>query len=120
MGSIDEQLTATRTKQLELSTELKSHGHGNKKQIDDLSSEVEKTKSDFNEQLKNVTNQMTSVGEQLTATKAKQLELSSDFKNHGHGNKKLIDDISTKVDAFVSWKNQIDKVGFQISRINRV
>ena len=56
MGSIDEQLTATRTKQLELSTELKSHGHGNKKQINDLTSELSVLSRSFIRTSSNISN----------------------------------------------------------------
>ena len=52
---------------------------------------------DFKQQLKNLTNNVSTLEQQLKNTLEKQLKLHSELKNHGHGNKKRIEDLKFKL-----------------------
>ena len=43
----DQKLNSTQEKQLELASDIRNHGHGNKRLIDNLTSQVTKSKNDF-------------------------------------------------------------------------
>ena len=47
MQRLDEKLNSTQEKQLELTTDIRDHGHGNKQRIDQLTSQITNFTSDF-------------------------------------------------------------------------
>ena len=49
------------------------------------------------------------VAQKVTTNEEKQLERESQVKNHGHGNKERIDDLSSKLDVLLIWRNNTDR-----------
>lgn len=54
---------------------------------------------DFMEELKSLTTSMDDVEQKIKKTDEKQLKLTLDIKNHGHGNKKRIDELSSQLNT---------------------
>ena len=60
--AFDQKLSSTQKKQLELTSDIRNHGHGNKQRIDQLTSEITNFRSDFeifDQQVKTVEQQQT-------------------------------------------------------------
>ena len=130
-------LNSTQEKQLELTSDLRDHGHGNKQRLDQLESHIKNFANDFkmidqqmetvqqkqnelsrfgigNEQKINVvwtnlTENINLLEEKLNSTQEKQLELTSDIRNHGHGNKQRIDQLTSQITNFKSDFEIVDQ-----------
>ena len=142
--NFDQKLDSSLEKQLELASQIRNHGHGNKHRIDNLTSEVTQSKTDlklmgqkmktFQQQqiqittridghdrdvdiLKsnltvtrnNLSNIFDNFDQKLNSTQEKQLVLASDIRNHGHGNKKLIDNLASQVTKSTNDLKLIEK-----------
>ena len=130
LNRLDKKLNYTQEKQLELTFDLRSHGHAD---IDQLTSQIKNFKNDFklidqqigtvqqkqfelsrlskeNDQKRNAISTkitdgmkfMNRLDEKLNSTQEKQLELTSDVRGHGHGNKQRIDQLTSQITKFTS------------------
>ena len=134
MNRLDKKLNYTQEKQLELTFDVRSHGHAD---IDQLTSQIKNFKNDFklidqqietvqqkqmelshlseeNDQKinvisKNLTDGMNRLDEKLNSTQEKQLKLTSDVRSHGHGNKQRIDQLTSQITNFTSYFEVFDQ-----------
>lgn len=59
--------------------------------------------------MKSLTNKISKVDQQIRKIEQNQLTWNSEIKNDGQEYKKRFDDLSFKLNAISSWKNQVDK-----------
>ena len=64
---------------------------------------------DFKQQVKNLKSRVQLVSQKVTTNEEKQLEVESQLKSHGHGNRERIDDLLSKLDVLLIWKNNTDR-----------
>jgi len=142
---VDQKLNSTQEKQLKLTSDLRDHGHGNKHRLDQLTSKIENFKNEFkliDQQIENfqqtqielsrlgeengqtinflrtnLTHEMHRLDEKLNSTQQKQLELTTDIRNHGHGNKQRIDQLTSQINNFISHDVLERKMNLSLTNI---
>ena len=134
---VDRKLNSTQEKQLKLTSDLRDHGHGNKQPLDQLESHIKNFANEFkliDEQMEtaqqkqnelsrfgigneqkinavwtNLTENIHRLEEKLNSTQVKQLEMTSDIRNHGHGNKQRIEQLTSQITNFKSDFEIVDQ-----------
>ena len=149
---VDQNLSSTQEKQLELTSDVRDHDHANKQRLDQLTSHINQLTNEFklidqqigtvqqkqielsrlgeeNDQKMNtistnLTDGMNRLDEKLNSTQKKQLELTSDVRSHGYGNKQRIDQLTSQITNFTSdfdvFNQQVStNITFYLNQIER-
>ena len=109
-------LNFTSEKQLELTSDLRDHGHGNKQRLDQLASHIQNFANDFkliDQQMETVQqkqNELSRLGKgndqkiNVLTENIRRFEekLTSDIRNHGNGNKQRIEQLTSQIKNFIS------------------
>ena len=133
-------LNFTSEKQLELTSDLRDHGHGNKQRLDQLASHIQNFANDFkliDQQMETVQqkqNELSRLGKgndqkiNVLTENIRRFEekLTSDIRNHGNGNKQRIEQLTSQIKNFISqdvldqrMNDSLTNITFYINQIER-
>ena len=79
------------------------------KQQEIISRDINILQSNLTATTKNLANKIVHIDQKLNSTQVKQLKLTSDLRDHGHGNKQRIDQLTSQIENFTSDLKLIDQ-----------
>ena len=120
-NNFDQKLTSTQEKQLELASQIRDHGHGNKQLIDNLTSQVTKSNNDLklmDQKMKTVQQHQIEITTRVDGHDRDFNILKSNLTATNNNLSKIFDDFTDQAEVNKkSWKTLDDKINSQTEDI---